>query len=152
MSRRVSRTAVFLSAAIGSLAIAGAASADPGGTYLITNNATVPLDRIAESFSSRYWKDIPLSIPARRSTTARAEARNGETVFVGTFMYRELVGQTRGCSFTTVVTYNRATRKYMFTFSSAVQGGPSSPATCSITASRDVNTGRFTAYPVIGGF
>ncbi|MCA6278089.1 MAG: hypothetical protein IM662_10100 [Phenylobacterium sp.] len=152
MSRRVSRTAVFLSAAIGSLAIAGAASADPGGTYLITNNATVPLNRTAESFSSSYRKNIPLSIPARSSTTARAEAQYGETVFVGTFMYQRQNASGPGCSFTTVVTYNRATRKYMFTFSSAVQGGPSSPATCSITASRDVNTGRFTAYPVIGGF
>ncbi|MCA6295570.1 MAG: hypothetical protein IM663_14535 [Phenylobacterium sp.] len=67
-------------------------------------------------------------------------------------MYQRQNASGPGCSFTTVVTYNRATRKYMFTFSSAVQGGPSSPATCSITASRDVNTGRFTAYPVIGGF
>jgi hypothetical protein len=42
--------------------------------------------------------------------------------------------------------------KYTFSFSSAKQGGSLSTATCSITASRNVNTGEFTAYPVIGGF
>ncbi|MCA3752269.1 MAG: hypothetical protein INF04_12800 [Phenylobacterium sp.] len=146
-----SRIAVASAVVFGSVSIASAASAAMGGDFLISNTASKPVDLVADSHPSRYSKKFPTTISALGSGAGRARATNTDRVFSGTVIYLENISKF-GCSFTTVITYNSRTMKYTFSFSSAKQGGSLSTATCSITASRNVNTGEFTAYPVIGGF
>ncbi len=145
-----SRIAVASAVVLGSVSIASAASAAMGGQYLISNTTSKRVDLAADSHPSRYSKRPVSVIPALGSGSFRVVAPDTERVFSGTLIYLENTTKF-GCSFTTVITYNSRTMKYTFSFSSAKQGGSLSTATCSITASRNVNTGEFTAYPVIGG-
>lgn len=153
MFNPISKIAIAAAAVLGSVSIASAASAAPGGSYIITNNASVKVDNTADSFSSSsYIKKFASDIsPRSTSTNNYAYQRTDGNVFVGTTIWQNKDSKF-GCSFTTVITYSSYTGKYTFSFSSAKQGGAASTATCSITASRDVYSGSFTAYPVIGGF
>lgn len=153
MFNPVSKIAVAAVAVLGSVAIASEASAAPGGSYIITNNASVQVDNTADSFSaSSYNKKFAYYISARSTSSNNyAYQRTDGNVFVGTTMWQNKDSKY-GCSFTTVITYSSYTGRYTFSFSSAKLGGAASTATCSITASRNVYSGSFTAYPVIGGF
>ena len=55
--------AMVFAALFGSLFMATAALADPGGYFIITNNASVKVDRTYESYTQAYWKKFQSSIP-----------------------------------------------------------------------------------------
>jgi hypothetical protein len=108
------------------------------------------VSRAADSFSSGHTKSFPLTINAGSPASGYAYDFTSATDYSGTVIYRE-TGGTRGCSFTVVASYNSGTGKWTFTFSSSPQGGIAA-SSCNLTASRDVNTGSFNAFPVISGF
>lgn len=123
-------------------------------TSRATNDSKYCSDRASASplnIASGCGSLLIREVISRPPRGAYAYAPASATVYSGTIIYQEPVNRY-GCSFTTVITYSSVTGKYSFSFSGSPQGGAGTPAVCNITASRDANTGSFTAYPVISGF
>jgi len=144
------KLSLFCAAFVAAIATATAASAGAGGGFQFTNSASVPVDYATDSFDPSYVKSFPATVNPSIPASGYAYDFSSATVYSGTVMYLER-GGARGCTFTVVASYNSGTAKWLFTFSSSPQGGLAASA-CSLTAARDVNTGSFTAYPVISGF
>jgi hypothetical protein len=138
-----------VAAALLGLAMAGAAAAQPGGSYAITNSTSTTLTYPgSNSFGSGVSTYFPTTIASGSSGSGRAYALSG-TNLTGTFQYNDTV-TGYGCSFTTVI--YQYSGSYQFSFTSSKNGGSSSPAACSFTASRSASTGSFTAYNGVSGF
>jgi hypothetical protein len=144
--------AMAVAALFGSLFMGGAALADPGGYFIITNNAKVKVDLTYESYTQAYSRNFQPNIPAKTVSSANwAYAAPGTLSFIGSTVWQDASRQN-GCQFITLVSYSSYTGRYSFTFTATKQGGAKNKAVCTITAARNSSTGEFTAYPVIGGF
>lgn len=121
-----------------------------GGEYYFTNNSEAKLDLGSKSFFDQYtqqWPEylLPYGGKGRGFAYADPDEYNGGTT-------TWLDGKKYGCYFTTSIIFLKSKQKYVFNFYAAQQNG-ATPAEkiydCSITATTDESTGRFTAYPVI---
>ncbi|HJV42102.1 hypothetical protein [Caulobacter sp.] len=137
--RKIGLFAATLAAVV---AVAGAASAAPNGTFTINNNSSDTVNRAANSFSS---SSIPLSINASSSDIGFASTSG---TMSGTVIYTNAAGI--GCSFTTLVYLSGGS--YTFSLSAAPYGAGST-ATCTYTTSyRNSSTGAFSANWNMSGF
>lgn len=135
----------------GLASMAGTASAAVYGNFVFTNNSSAQLDRTWNSYPASYKQFFPTKLLARSSASAYANMLTSDSSYFGSTTWTDSKS-TQGCQFVTSVYYSSYTGKYSFTFTAVKQGPATGTITCSITASRNVNTGEFTAYPVIGGF
>jgi hypothetical protein len=151
MLKSFSKFAVAALLVCGLASMAGAASASVIGNFIFTNNSSAQLDLTWNSYPASYSQRFPPKILARSSASAYANMYSSDSSYFGSTTWTDSKSK-QGCQFVTSVYYSSYTGKYSFTFTAVKQGPATGKITCSITASRNVNTGDFTAYPVIGGF
>lgn len=158
MNIRSAKRLAIATAVLGSLAIVSAAAAAlptppgaPGGVYKFNNATKSNLVKSMDGYDQVTSKTMPTQIPAGSTAVGEASSAVGTMrFFVGTTWTDPKTGY--GCDFITGITYNYMAGKYFFSIFARKVGGASSPAKCSITATTNPNTGKFTAYPVISGF